>query len=104
MIITIQPLKKGHLVHMIDKYVFEYDTLQDVTKTLGTFSDELHKKTGVRPVIKMLSIKHTPMKSKTASTNPGNKMSTASTDKSWRPAKKKAVAKAKKAIKKPTKK
>lgn len=47
---------------MIDKYVFEYDTLQDVTKTLGTFSDELHKKTGVRPVIKMLSIQHTPMK------------------------------------------
>lgn len=61
MIITIQPLKKGHLVHMIDKYVFEYDTLQDVTKTLGTFSDELHKKTGVRPTIKMLPISNTPM-------------------------------------------
>ena len=88
MIITIQPLKKGHLVHMIDKYVFEYDTLQDVTKTLGTFSDELHKKTGVRPVIKMLSIKHTPM----------------ATKKTY-PAKKKAVVKkGKKVVKKAGKK
>ena len=83
MIITIQPLGKGHLVHMIDKYVFEYDTLQDVTKTLGTFSDELHKKTGVRPVIKMLSIKHTPM----------------ATKKTY-PAKKKAAVAKKKVVKK----
>ncbi len=87
MIITIQPLKKGHLVHMIDKYVFEYDTLQDVTKTLGTFSDELHKKTGVRPTIKMLSIQHTPMAMKSR-TYPAKKKAVV--------AKKKVVAKGKK--------
>lgn len=50
--------------------------------------------------INKLPIKSNPMKSTTASTNPGNRMSVASTDKSWRPAKKKAVvAKKKKVVK-----
>ncbi len=98
MIITIQKSTKGYMVTFIDSVVeFEHSSLQQVTKELGKFSDNYFKHTEERPTIKILPIQSKPMatKSRTASTNPGNKMSTSSTDKSWRPAKKKAVAKKK---------
>ena len=83
MIITIQPLKKGYEI-----YEYPDDTQFEITKKADFIANLALFKTGIRPVIRWLPIIHTPMAMK----------------KTY-PAKKKAVVKkAKKAIKKPTKK
>jgi hypothetical protein len=56
----IIPLKKGYAVEIVDRYEFEFDTLQEVTKRLGEFSDEYFHKTGERSTIKILPIKNKP--------------------------------------------
>lgn len=88
MIITIQKSTRGYLVTFTDFEEFENKSLQRVTKEIGYFSDEYFAKMGTRPTIKILPIKHTPMAMKSKV----NKL------------KKAVAAKAKKAVKKPTKK
>lgn len=83
MIITIQPLKKGYAISLIDTYIFPNMNQHEVVQEADKLSDLVfYSKTEPRPVIKWLPIQHTPMKTK----------------------KKKIVAKKKKAVKKAVKK
>lgn len=88
MIITIQKSTKGYLVTFTDFEEFENQSLQRVTKQIGYFSDEYFAKMGIRPTIKILPIIHTPMAMKSRTY----------------PAKKKAVVKKAKVVKKAGKK
>lgn len=83
MIITIQPLKRGYAIIVIDTYEYPTFSQYGITKEASEFADEIFSRTGKKPMIKWLSIKHTPM----------------ATKKTY-PAKKKAVVAKKKAVKK----
>lgn len=65
MIITIQPLKKGYAISVTDIYFFPDLSQFDVTKEAGKLAEAMFQHTGERPTIKMLSIQHAPMATKT---------------------------------------
>lgn len=64
MIITIQPISNGYAVEMIDRYEFKDHNQQEITKLVGIFAGQYFIKCGVRPIIKILPIPHTSMKTK----------------------------------------
>ena len=84
MIITIQPLKKGYEIIVTDIYTFADLSQFDVTKEASKLAEVMFEQTGVRPTIKILPIQTKPMAMKSRTY----------------PAKKQAVAKKGKVVKK----
>lgn len=60
--ITIQPLKKGYAISLIDTYIFPNMNQHEVVQEANKLSDLVfYSKTEPRPVIKWLPIQHTPV-------------------------------------------
>jgi len=68
MIITIQPLpKKGYVICIGHRFAWAFPKYSqyEITKFASELTEDIFKQEGIRPMIKILPIQHTPMATKT---------------------------------------